>query len=57
MALVAAGLMNKQIAGEIGVTEVTVKLHRGNMMRKMGAKSVAELVRMADALRVPPKSQ
>jgi FixJ family two-component response regulator len=57
MALVAAGLMNKQIAGEIGVTEVTVKLHRGNMMRKMGAKSVAELVRMADALRVSPKSQ
>lgn len=57
MALVAAGLMNKQIAGEIGVTEVTVKLHRGNMMRKMGAKSVAELVRMADALRVPPRSQ
>jgi FixJ family two-component response regulator len=50
MGLVTAGLMNKQIAGEIGVTEVTVKLHRGNMMRKMGAKSLAELVRMADAL-------
>jgi len=42
--------MNKQIAGKIGVSEVTVKFHRGNVMRKMGAKSVAELVRMADAL-------
>jgi FixJ family two-component response regulator len=50
MAFVTAGLMNKQIAGEIGVSEVTVKLHRGNVMRKMGAKSLAELVRMADAL-------
>lgn len=52
MGLVAAGLMNKQIAGEIGVSEVTVKFHRGNLMRKMGAKSIAELVRMADALGV-----
>lgn len=52
MAFVTAGLMNKQIAGEIGVSEVTVKLHRGNVMRKMGAKSLAELVRMADALGV-----
>ena len=52
MGLVTAGLMNKQIAGEIGVSEVTVKLHRGNVMRKMGAKSLAELVRMADALGV-----
>jgi len=50
MALVTAGLMNKQIANEIGVSEVTVKLHRGNAMRKMAAKSLAELVRMADAL-------
>jgi len=50
MGLVASGLMNKQIAGEIGVSEVTVKLHRGNVMRKMEAKSLAELVRMADAL-------
>jgi FixJ family two-component response regulator len=50
MGLVTAGLMNKQIAAEIGVSEVTVKLHRGNVMRKMGAKSLAELVRMADAL-------
>jgi FixJ family two-component response regulator len=52
MGLVTAGLMNKQIAGEIEVSEVTVKLHRGNVMRKMGAKSLAELVRMADALGV-----
>ena len=52
MEMVTAGLVNKQIAGEIGVTEVTVKFHRGNVMRKMGAKSVAELVRMADALGV-----
>jgi FixJ family two-component response regulator len=50
MKLVTAGRMNKQIAGEIGVSEVTVKFHRGNIMRKMGAKSVAELVRMAEVL-------
>jgi FixJ family two-component response regulator len=50
MALVTAGLMNKQVAAEIGVTEITVKVHRGNVMRKMGAKSFAELVRMADVL-------
>ena len=52
MGLVTSGLMNKQIAGEIGVSEVTVKLHRGKVMRKMEAKSLAELVRMADALGV-----
>jgi FixJ family two-component response regulator len=50
MKLVTEGMMNKQIAGEIGVSEVTIKFHRGNVMRKMGAKSVVELVRMADAL-------
>jgi len=50
MGFVADGLMNKQIAAEIGVSEVTVKFHRGNVMRKLGAKSVAELVRMADTL-------
>jgi FixJ family two-component response regulator len=44
--------MNKQIAAEIGITEITVKVHRGNVMRKMGAKSLAQLVRMADALGV-----
>jgi len=52
IALVTSGFLNKQIAAEIGVTEVTVKVHRGNMMRKMGAKSLAELVRMVDALGV-----
>jgi len=50
IALVTSGLMNKQIAGKIGVSEVTVKVHRGNIMRKMGARSLADLVRMADAL-------
>jgi FixJ family two-component response regulator len=47
---VTAGLMNKQIAAEIGVSEITVKVHRGNVMRKMGARSLADLVRMADTL-------
>ena len=50
MAYVTAGLMNKQIAGEMGVSEITVKVHRGNVMRKMGARSLADLVRMADVL-------
>src|SRR4029079_5791051 len=50
IALVTSGLMNKQIAGKIGVSEITVKVNRGNVMRKMGAKSFADLVRMADAL-------
>jgi FixJ family two-component response regulator len=50
MAFVTAGLMNKQIAADLGVSEITVKVHRGNVMRKMGAKSLADLVRMADVL-------
>jgi FixJ family two-component response regulator len=50
MTYVTAGLMNKQVAGELGVTEITVKIHRGNAMRKMGAKSLADLVRMAELL-------
>jgi FixJ family two-component response regulator len=54
IALVTSGLLNKQIAAEIGVSEITVKVHRGNVMRKMGAKSLAGLVRMADALGVRP---
>jgi FixJ family two-component response regulator len=49
---VTAGLLNKQIAGEMGVSEVTVKMHRGNIMRKMQARSLADLVRMADLLGV-----
>jgi len=50
MAFVTKGLMNKQIAAEMGLAEVTVKLHRGNVMRKMNARSVAELARMAQVL-------
>jgi len=50
MSLVASGLMNKQVAAEIGIVEVTVKVHRHNIMKKLGAKSLADLVRMADAL-------
>jgi FixJ family two-component response regulator len=48
--LVTAGLMNKQIAAQLGVSEITAKVHRGNIMKKMGARSLADLVRMADAL-------
>jgi FixJ family two-component response regulator len=47
---VTAGLMNKQVAAEMGVSEITVKVHRGNVMRKMGASSLVDLVRMADML-------
>jgi FixJ family two-component response regulator len=57
MTLVTAGLMNKQIAARLGLAEVTVKLHRGNLMRKMNARSVAELARMAQVLGIAqPKS-
>ena len=52
MGLVSAGLMNKQTAGELGLSEITVKIHRGHIMRKMGARSLADLVRMAEALGV-----
>ena len=48
--LVTAGLMNKQVAAELGVSEITVKVHRGNVMKKMGARSLADLVRIADAV-------
>jgi len=50
--LATRGLMNKQIAAELGVQEITVKVHRGQVMRKMGARSLAELVRMADMLKL-----
>lgn len=52
MALVTAGLMNKQVAAKLELSEVTVKIHRGNLMRKMHAQSLADLVRMAEILGV-----
>jgi FixJ family two-component response regulator len=52
MALVARGLLNKQIAGELGTTEATIKLHRGKVMHKMNADSLADLIRMAEKLDV-----
>jgi FixJ family two-component response regulator len=53
MALAVRGLLNKQIAAELGTTEATVKLHRGKVMHKMGAESFADLIRMAQRLGVP----
>ena len=50
IALVTAGLMNKRVAAEMGLSEATVKVHRHNLMKKLGARSVADLVRMADDL-------
>jgi FixJ family two-component response regulator len=54
MMLVTTGKMNKQVAGELGVSEITAKIHRGAAMRKMGARTLADLVRMADV--VKPRS-
>jgi FixJ family two-component response regulator len=54
MTLVVSGLLNKQVGGELGISEITVKAHRGQVMRKMQADSLAGLVRMADRLGVPP---
>jgi len=53
MALVASGLLNKQVGGELGISEITVKAHRGQVMQKMKADSFAELVKMAARLRLP----
>jgi FixJ family two-component response regulator len=53
MSLVVAGLMNKQAAAEIGISEVTLKVHRHNIMKKLRARSLADLVRMADRLGIP----
>src|SRR5262245_25258597 len=53
LTLIVSGLLNKQAAGELGISEVTLQIHRGNVMRKMGADSLAVLVRMAVALEIP----
>ncbi len=55
LALVASGLMNKQIAAELRLAEITVKIYRGHIMRKMHAKSLAELIRMTEALGIRPQ--
>ena len=55
MALVVSGMLNKQIAFEIGASEATVKVHRGNVMHKMQAGSVVDLLRMADKLKLSPR--
>ena len=56
LSLVTSGLMNKQIAGILDVSEITVKIHRGQVMKKMEAKSLAELVKMAEMLGISRKA-
>ena len=55
LTFVVAGYANKRTAGELGISEVTIGVHRGQIMRKMGARSLAELVRFADKLGVRPR--
>jgi len=55
MALVVSGLLNKQVGGELGISEITVKAHRGQVMRKMKAESLPDLVKMAALLELPPR--
>ena len=56
MAEVVKGRLNKQIAGDIGISEITVKVHRGQVMRKMKASSLPDLARMADKLKLTPET-